>query len=54
VLSEKQADIQEVKEAVSMAVDVINSMATSICSLLSKVYIALSRQTHILTPRIFL
>ncbi|XP_078164024.1 QWRF motif protein (DUF566) isoform X1 [Carex rostrata] len=33
----KQADIQEVKEAVGTAVDVMNSMATSICSILSKV-----------------
>jgi QWRF family len=43
VLSEKQADIQEVKEAVGTAVDVMNSMATSICSLLSKVHISLSK-----------
>ncbi|KAJ4820141.1 QWRF motif protein (DUF566) [Rhynchospora pubera] len=37
VVGGAKADVQEVKEAVGVAVDVMNSMATSICSLLSKV-----------------
>lgn len=38
VWSFQQADIEDVKDAVGSAVDVMQAMASSICSLLSKVH----------------